>query len=80
MSLAERCPALAESYNELIKRIRHTGTVIVTRSDGSWFHSGDPMVIKARITKIKSILADTYNNEELTTDEHKFENFLAGGN
>lgn len=80
MSLLERRPALAESYKELIKRIRHTGTVIVPLSGGRWYHSGDPAVVKAKIKKIKSILYDTYIKPKLSTEEAQFEKFLAEEN
>lgn len=79
MTFAERNPALVHSYEELIKRIRHTGTVIVTRPDGKWYHSGDPGVVKERIKKIKSIIDDTYVGQFENEESKQFDHFLREG-
>jgi hypothetical protein len=66
-----RCPALARSYEELLKRIKHTGTVMVVGLDGKWYHSSDPTEVKKVVDRINKVL-----NDEDYEEQHEFEMLL----
>lgn len=55
MSLRDRAPNLAASYDDLLKRIRHTGSVLIEDGAGKVYHSSNEFDVKQRKELIKAI-------------------------